>query len=89
MSVEVQTRRVYYATTKRRAYLTKRSAIRAEAVAMLKYKYPTEKAEYDDMGRETYKGAYWRDYCDTIDPDYLLRRLMRWIARRMEVGAAP
>ena len=47
MKIQTQTATVYYAPTKGRRYLTKRAAIKAEAVAIILKKYPRKDYEPD------------------------------------------
>lgn len=61
MSGLVKTQRTaFYAPTAKRSYLTKRSAAHAEARAMMRNKYPTEKQESDNIGI-TYRGWHWME----------------------------
>lgn len=46
--IEVRQRAVYYSPSRGRAYLTRKAAIRAEAIARIKRKYPTEAASAED-----------------------------------------
>jgi hypothetical protein len=57
--IEQISRPVYLAKTKRRCYLSPRSAANAEARALIAAKYPSEKPDYDDEGRCTYPGYHW------------------------------
>lgn len=60
----------------RRRYFSKSAAIKAEAMAIIKAKHPSEKTEYDSMGRCTYGGFH----CSSLPRfDVLLRRMMRLI----------
>lgn len=53
---------VYFAPTAKRRFLTKRGAAYAEAVALIKRKYPTEREQYDyDNGRLISPGWHWRE----------------------------
>lgn len=76
--IEAQTRTVYVARTKGRAYLTKSAAINAEARALIAKKHPSERSEYDDMGRCTYGGFHWSSLPRS---DVLFRRVRRLVAR--------
>ena len=61
----------------RRRYLTKRAAIRAEAMAIIKEKYPSERPEYE-QGHMIYGGFH----CTSLPRfDVLLRRMIRLIER--------
>ena len=70
---------VYHAPTARRRYLTKKSAVRAEARALISRKHPTEKGEYDDMGRLTYEGWHWTNLPRS---DVLFRRVCKMVERK-------
>lgn len=45
--ISVETRKVYFARTKGRAYLSKSGAIHGETMAILRKKYKPEKFEHD------------------------------------------
>lgn len=61
----------------RRRYFSKKSAVRAEAMAIIKEKYPTEGPEYE-QGHLIYTGFH----CTSL-PRFgvLLRRMMRLIEK--------
>lgn len=52
-------RKVYYAPTARRHYLTPKAAASNEAKAMIRRKYPTEKSDTDEFGRCYDPGWHW------------------------------
>ena len=56
---------IVYRASKRR-FLTKQAAIKSDAVSLIKEKYPTERPEYDDQGRETYPGSTVASCRDTV-----------------------
>lgn len=70
---------VFLAPTARRRYLTKKAAVRAEARALIARKHPTEREEYDDMGRCTYAGFHWSQMPRA---DELFRRVCRMVEHR-------
>lgn len=72
----VTTREVFYAPTKRRTYLSARSAANGEATARLNQKYPTEAAEYEN-GMMYYPGWNWQE-------DERLVRVHRRLARLLQ-----
>lgn len=57
-AIEKLTQPVFLAKTSGRRYLTLRSAADAEARAMLKRKYPTERPEYEN-GQCYFPGYHW------------------------------
>lgn len=79
--IQEMTAKVYYSPTARRRYLTKAAAIRREAIARIRQKHPTERAEHDNNGYCTYGGWHW-----TAIPRHkvLLRRYIRIIKRATE-----
>lgn len=54
-------RTVYFAPTRKRSYLTKSGAAKAEAGALLSAKYPTQRPEYDTDGRCYCAGWHWSE----------------------------
>lgn len=60
-AIQRRTVEVFYAPTKRRRYLTARSAADAEARAKMECKYRNERPEYDSMGRCTDSGWQWSE----------------------------
>jgi hypothetical protein len=64
-----------------RRYLTRRAAVKAEARAMLRQRYPDQRAEIDEFGRITFGGWTWRDLPNA---DEIFRRLCRLIERGIE-----
>ena len=80
--IQAVTRTVYRAPTKGRSYLTPRAAAKAEAAAILREKYPTEKPDYED-GRMEYPGYHWSD-----DPKLVAihKRLVRFLLHRLKAG---
>jgi len=54
-------RTVYLAPTAKRHYFTRRAAADAEARALIRRKYPTERPESDDCGRVTFAGWHWAE----------------------------
>lgn len=77
MAVVAETRTVYRSTSRGRAFLTKRAACKAEAIAIIKEKYPTERQESDNIG-VTYPGWHWTDLPRA---DVLLRGLTKKLAK--------
>lgn len=81
-NIEARERIVFRSPSSGRTFLTAKSAARSEAAALLKRKYPTEKAEYED-GFCYYPGFYWAE-------DERLRRvhdrLVRMILGRFRRG---
>lgn len=60
-----------------RRYLTKKAAIKAEAIAIIKRKHPTERStDHGPMGIEP--GWHWSDLSRA---DVLLRRIERLVAK--------
>jgi len=78
-------RRVFYAPTAGRHYLTKRGAAHGEAVARIKRKHPTEPCE-SEGGNITFSGWHWHDL---KRPDVLLRRYERIIFRSIANKPTP
>jgi hypothetical protein len=74
---------VWYAPTARKRYLTKRAAIRAEALARIKTKHEDYKAEYDDTGNMVFSGWNW-----TMIPrhEILFRRMYRLVQKQLNKG---
>lgn len=64
----------------RRRYLTKKSAIHAEAVSLIKEKYPNEQPEYE-QGHMTFPGWHWSEMPRS---EVLLRRVMRLVERTIQ-----
>ena len=79
MVIKEVTRTVYFSPSKGRHYMTKKSALRAEASARLDARFPSEDTEFDDMGRITYPGFNWRN-----EPraHVLLRRVIRLLKNK-------
>ena len=77
--VTPQTATVWLAPTAGRRYLTKRSAINAEARALILAKHPTEQAERDEIG-QTYPGWHWSNMPRA---EVLLRRVKRLVERHV------
>lgn len=75
-SVHRQTASVYFAPTAKRRFFTRQAAAHAEASAMIRRKYPTQQADYDDAGRCTDPGFHWSS-------DERLCRLHKRLARRI------
>ncbi|MFJ3047024.1 hypothetical protein ACIPEN_14430 [Herbaspirillum chlorophenolicum] len=77
------TRKVYFSSVKGRHYMSKVSAIRAEAHALLEMRFPTEQIEYTN-GMISYPGFHW-----TSLPrhEVLLRRVVR-LVKRAAIAAA-
>ena len=68
----------YYAPSKGRHYLSLRSALRAEAIAKIRLRYPTERDE-PDVGLT---GWHWREMPNA---DKLLRRMIAYLRAHMQV----
>jgi len=64
-------RTAYYAPSKGRHYFSLRAAIRAEATARIKRRYPSQKDSIDEPG------FYWKE--DVANADKLLRRMCAYI----------
>lgn len=73
-------RTVYLAPTRGRHYMTKASAIRAEATALIIRRHPTEEPDYD-QGHMLYPGFHWTEL-----PRHavLLRRVCRLVKNAKE-----
>lgn len=78
--IETTTRKVYRSTAAGRAFLTKRAAIHAEAVALIKRKHPTEREHVGDFGMIEDPGWHWTSL---PRQHVLLRRLKRLIKAAM------
>jgi hypothetical protein len=85
MSVQHIACTVYMAKTKGRRYLTLRAAIHAEASALIANKYPSEQADFDDVGRCTYPGFHWRE---DENLKRLHARLVRILAKQFKTATA-
>jgi len=70
------TAKVWLSPTSGRRYLTKRSAVLAEAKALIKKKYPTERSHTDSFGRIEDPGWHWTNKPRS---DVLLRRMCRLV----------
>lgn len=81
MAVVAETRTVYRSERRRRSFLTRGAAIRAEAIAIIKAKYPTEPGE-PDVGDP---GWHWSELKRS---DVLLRRMLRKVAATPETPNA-
>lgn len=68
-------RTVFLAPTAKRSYFTRKAAADAEARALIRSKYPTERQE-SVMGLVTFKGWHWSE-------DERLVRLHRRLAKRI------
>ena len=79
--IEATTRTVYRSTEAGRSFLTKRSAIRAEAVAIIKRKHPTEREHYGDFGMIEDPGFHWTSL---PRQSALLRRVERLVKAAMK-----
>ncbi len=76
-AIEIKTQIVYYAPTRKRRYFSRAGAIRAEAIAVIKSRYPTEQPEYmPENGMQTYSGFHWSELPNSKK---LLRRVIRLI----------
>ena len=73
-SVVECTMTAYYSPTRNRHFFTKGAAIRAEAVALIKRKYPTERGD-PEIGDT---GWHWSELKRS---DVLLRRMFRIVQR--------
>ena len=77
MTIEARTKTVFFSSLKRRHYMTRKSAIRAEACALIEARHPSEKAEYEN-GFCYYHGFHWTSIPRS---DVYLRRVMRLVIR--------
>lgn len=59
-----------------RRWFSQRAAIKAEAIAIIKRKHPTEPSEHDEMGRCIDPGWHWTSLPRS---DVLLRRVCRMV----------
>jgi len=66
---------VYRSTERGRRFISRRAAIKAEAIALIKKKHPTERADYTD-GYCTDPGFHWTELNRS---KVLLRRVMRLV----------
>jgi ribonuclease D len=67
---------VYRARSARRRFFTRKSAVRAEAIARIKSKHPTERDETDERGQNIGGGFHWTSLPRA---DVLLRRVCRLV----------
>lgn len=81
MSVTVESATVYRGGGRR--FFSKRAAIRAEAVAIIKSKHPTERSEHDEQGRCIDGGWHWTSLPRS---DVLFRRVCRLVRAAMEAS---
>lgn len=72
--VTVETAKIYRGGGRR--YLTKKAAIKAEAIAIIKAKYPSERAYYGQGGYMEDPGFHWSGLPRA---DVLLRRMCRLV----------
>lgn len=71
-----KTRTVYRAPTAGRDFLTKKSAIEAEAAALIRAKYPNESGFEDYATGHSEPGFHWRELPRS---DVLFRRMCRLV----------
>jgi hypothetical protein len=75
--IEARKRTVYYSHGKRKHFITKQGAARAEARSIIEKKYPSEDSEYDEIGC-TYRGFNWTEMKRS---DVLYRRMTRLVLK--------
>ena len=84
--IEIKNRAVFRSTVAGKAFLTKTAAIRAEARALIRARYPTEQA-YDDPAIGCFEtGFHWRELHRS---DVLYRRVCRLIKQSLFLEPAP
>lgn len=81
MAIEKMVCTVYKSSFNGRRYLTKQAAIRAEAIAIILKKYPTESPQYSDGYGLIHDGWHWSEINNSKK---MLRRLMRKIRKTVE-----
>jgi len=72
--VTVETAKVYRGAGRR--YFTKNAAIKAEAIAIIKARYPSEREHYDRNGYPEDPGFHWHELKRS---EVMLRRMCRLI----------
>lgn len=82
--IEVRLRTVFYAPTARRHYQTRKAAVMAEARALVKRHYPSQREHHDDMGRLEDPGFHWLDEPQAVR---LHARLVRIIDRKSRAAS--
>ncbi|WP_105532434.1 hypothetical protein [Solimicrobium silvestre] len=75
--ISVETRTVYHSSIKGRRYLHKRSAIKAEALAIIKKKYPDEPFEHDT-------GYSFNWQAEIPRSNVLFRRMCRLVSKSLK-----
>ena len=80
MAIDVIVCNVYKSNGRR--YFTKNAAIRAEAIAIIKRKYPTEKGEFIEGYGYVDNGFHWSQLPNSSK---LLKRLMKKIKQSVSV----
>lgn len=83
MMVTAETATVYRGGGRR--FLTRKAAIRAEAVSIIKRKHPSERSEHDERGQCTDPGWHWESLPRS---DVLLRRVCRLVDSTFKARAA-
>lgn len=77
--IEKRQRITYYSPRRGRHFMTKRAAAMAEANERVKSWYPTEKAEYDEIGC-TFPGSHFSEHPRLVAiRDRLAKRYMKWM----------
>ena len=76
MGVSVETATVYRGGGRR--WLTRKAAVKAEAIAVIKAKHPTERGETDHSIGYHDPGWHWTELRRS---DVLLRRVMRMVSK--------
>jgi hypothetical protein len=78
MAIKEQICNVYKSSFNGRRYLTKNSAVRAEAIGIILKKYPTESPQYAESYGMIDGGWHWTELPNSKK---MLRRLMRKIRK--------
>lgn len=60
MAIEKKTAVVWFSPSANRRFFSKKSAVDAETRSIIRSRYPTENAEYEN-GMKYYPGFYWED----------------------------
>ena len=80
MMIEVQTAQVYFSSLRGRRFFTKASAIRAEAIGIIKRKYPTENDRPIYENGILVASYYWH-WTQLPNSEKLLRRIEKLVAK--------
>jgi hypothetical protein len=79
VGIEVKNAKVFYAPTRRRRYFSLDAAIKAEAIAIIKNRYPDIDEIHIPYHEQTGEWFHWRE--DIERSDVLFRRMCKLIRK--------